>query len=295
MPESDISALRDTPGPRATPEASSNAEKRRRLRQALADLDAQEYGEDAGTQLTAKSITYITTEERKAFREDHVGYCEPNMAPYTPRSTYVLQKGVYYYQTVRLFTQQVRQFTHIRPHSPIQEYLPRLLRGDAEKWWRTLRYQDTIKFLTASNGVELFCKALEKHFALTGTRAREMRASVTYDMDSVLRGDSFRGYVHDLQLAVEAERGYVDQAETCQLIYDQLAPDLRLGMISRPLKSVGIEEFVQECVRWQDDWVTIANRKRNKAKKTTHGTAKALAHLLASWGSRALQLPSSNI
>ena len=104
-----------------------------------------------------------------------------------------------------------------------------------------------------------------------------MRASVTYDLDSVLRGDSFRGYVHDLQLAVEAERGYVDQAETCQLIYDQLAPDLRLGMISRPLKSVGIEEFVQECVRWQDDWVTIANRKRNKAKKKAQGTAKALA------------------
>ena len=264
--EDSVSALRQSRSRTLDPDSRSSVEQEIViLRQKLADAQARFYGDSSSAPLVARPIRRITADERKSFKADNVGFFDPPSgfsASFTSIQTE--KNGVFTYYAVKPFTDRVRIYTHRYRHSPIQENLERLLRGNAAKWWRTLPSGDIQTFATAENGVELYCKALERVFAMPIAQARKLRASIRLSFDELNKGKTFQSYMYDLTQALEAERGRLDQFEIVQIAYEQMAAELKTGIIPTPLRDTSVAEFTEQCRAWEDQWHALASRKANK-------------------------------
>ena len=173
----------------------------------------------------------------------------------TSASAQEIKDDLVIYHIVTPFVSAVRAYSYTNPGSPMIRNLTQMLRGDALEWYNSaVSPEEKITFVTATDGLEQWCSALEEHFEPSPEEARELLHSITYTVADARRGIRPDRYFNQLLNAVQQESGHrADDAYLISIAWSQL--DTRFKQhFARLGRNTTAKEFLQRMEDAYPSW-----------------------------------------
>ena len=138
------------------------------------------------------------------WKPSEIGLFYPNMPQSWGEGDIIDKDGKNYYRNIHSFTNRVRVAALTRDAKQIRQNLDACLRGEAELWWNTqIDEVMRIGLVNHYNGVEEYCKALERRFKPAPSEAWNKFTSCRYTVEDVRNHRSVTEYVSSLTAAAK--------------------------------------------------------------------------------------------
>jgi len=173
-----------------------------------------------------------------------------------------------YYRNVQSFTNRVRVAAATRDARQRRQNLDVNLRGEAELWWNTqLSEVSRLGLVAHPNGVEEWCKALEKRFKISPSEAWTNFNLTRYTLEDVRNHRNPIEYVTTL-IAAARNRGQGD-SEVGLVMQGWMHVDMALCRdIDQSREGTNVEEFLDTLLAKQANWYDLYSRPDRTAPKT---------------------------